>query len=185
MSLKNNPSNNQNLLDEIEKMLSVQWRNRDYLKHNALLGFCAQIIAMQPKASANYRENLKQKLIVLHPQKKKADWKQKITTLRFLIPSRELLTLRTAYICLSLVLFITLGIINPWHPDRKNVFSNPKPIILSEINSIPATNDLSRVRLENNLTQNYRILKEHREFKLIEYTLFDGSKIIAVENILL
>ncbi|TSC52931.1 MAG: hypothetical protein CEO40_120 [Parcubacteria group bacterium LiPW_72] len=183
--------NNQSLLNEIEKMLSAP-QGRDYLKNNALLGFCAQLIAMRPEARDNYRQYLKQRLVALYPRKRKIDWKQKIVVSR-LLPLRQLFTLRTGSLCLSLILLIVLGAINGRNPllQRASEVSLSPRII---DNAAPSETDRITAPLEKTLfltsekmnsEKNYRVLKEYQEFKLVEYTLFDGSKIIAVENILL
>ncbi|MFA4880760.1 MAG: hypothetical protein WC650_04030 [Candidatus Doudnabacteria bacterium] len=204
MSKKNNPVdpvgcspsngadkvNNQSLLNEIEKMLSAP-QGRDYLKNNALLGFCAQLIATRPEARDNYRQYLKQRLVALYPRKRKIDWKQKIAISR-LLPLRQLFTFRTASLCLSLILLIVLGAINGQNPllqRASEVSLSPRTIdnaALSETDRItPVKKTLFLTSEKMNSERNYRVLKKYQEFKLIEYTLFDGSKIIAVENILL
>ena len=192
MPQKNNPVDNQSLLNEIEKMLSAP-QGRDYLKNNALLGFCAQLIATRPEARDSYRQYLKQRLVALYLQKqKKADWKQKIAISR-LLPLRQLFTLRTASLCLSLILLTVFGVINgqnSWRQRASGVSSSPKIIdnaMLPEANRIaaPLEKTLSLTSEKMDSEKNYRVLKEDQEFKLIEYTLLDGSKIIAVENILL
>ncbi|MDD5626790.1 MAG: hypothetical protein PHW01_02135 [Patescibacteria group bacterium] len=204
MSKKNNPVNpvgcslsngadrvnNQSLLNEIEKMLSAP-QGRNHLKNNALLGFCARLIATRPEARDNYRQYLKQRLSALYPRKRKIDWKQKIAALR-LLPLRQLFTLRTASLCLSLILLIVLGVINGQNPllqKTSEVSLSPRTIdnaALSETDRItPVKKTLFLTSEKINSEKNYRVLKEYQEFKLIEYTLFDGSKIIAVKNILL
>lgn len=173
-------ANDKNLLTEIEKMLGA--KSGEYLKNNSLLGFCARLIAAKPEARSEFQKKLGRKLSreqkFLFPtlyikQPATFNLREKISRFRLnLLP--RLLTLRSLSAAASFTIIAVFGLneANHYLPPSGSVQETPT-ISNLQPNAFASEN------------QSQRVLKEDRALKLVEYTLFDGSKVIALENILL
>jgi len=180
-------ANDQNLLNAIEKMLNA--KSGDYLQNNSLLGFCSRLMAAKPQARPKFQEKLGRKLSreqrFLFPalyvkQPAAFNLREKIARFRLTLLPR-FLTWRNLSMAASFVIIATLAL------NKSNNYLSPSKLAETsgasrEQKFLFPTNTFTIEKIQS---QNARVLKKDQAFQLVEYTLFDGSKIIALENILL
>jgi len=177
---------NENLLSQIEKMLSK--KGRTLIRKNSLLGFCARLITVTPKTPKNFGQKLFKALVRNHVNlnRKASPLKENISKIRQ-NPIPKPWALKTVPLAASFLLLIALATNN----NLKQAWSralNDQPSSVPQANQ--ANNDL--LGLNSNFLEvaelkkqgNYTILQENNGFQLIEYRLIDGSKIITIESIL-
>ncbi len=177
---------NKDLLSQIEKMLSKKGRALIY--KNSLLGFCARLITVTPKAPKNFGQKLFKALVSNHINlNKEANLlKENVSKIRQ-NPIPKPWALKTIPLAASFLLLIALATNN----NLKQAWSR---VLNGQPNSVPQANQANNDLLDfnSNLLEvaelkkqgNYKIFQEDNGFQLVEYILIDGSKIITIESIL-
>jgi len=186
MPTNNYNPDNENLLSQIEKMLSKKGRSLIY--KNSLLGFCAQLITTKPRAKKEFGQKLFKKL-----QKEQFALSQKTSsTKEALFRIKQELSfkpwiLKAVPLLASLLLLISLASSDNLKESWASLLNGqlkPSAKILQKDNALLESGSNLLEVAELKKQKNYKVLKEHNGFQLIEYILLDGSKMIVVESIL-
>lgn len=183
MSQSNNNLQNRKLLLEINKMLSSKGKSSVY--KNSLLGFCAKLISLKPQEPPYFRKILLRKLILQAQNLKKNRPPSRVFKV-LNSPCWQAPDFRIASILISLVLIIALASIikvNYLQLPTPNQTKETPPYSGYTPHPFDQKGDILH-SLPNLSKGSSQILKENYGFKLIEYTLPDGSKIKILKGLL-
>lgn len=208
--MKNNKLTNNRLIRDIDKMLSSE--DDQMIVNNSILGFCAKLNSVKPKGDQNFRRDLFRKLIQKQQLTQDLSFTGRIklnlneNILKLRTRTRRLSPVFGFSLILIFFWIIYANFLYITEPSLQNDFNALSSIHInsSQLNKVKNHEKVSEANMGtaylsrdlsfgsstnimeiHNLKKggNYRVLQEDKGFKLVEYTLNNGSIVTVVEGL--